>query len=55
MDPWGWASGSRWRGMRRVSAWDELGRCDAFPLEWDDEAGEFPRLPRRNHLERRLG
>ncbi len=39
-DPWGWASGSRWRGMRRFSAWDELGRCGAFQLEWDASSSE---------------
>ncbi len=40
--------------MRRFSAWDELGRRGAFQLEWDDEAGEFPRL-HLNHSERGLG
>ncbi len=40
--------------MRRFLAWDELGRRGAFQLEWDDEAGEFPRLLRRNHSERGL-
>ncbi len=40
--------------MRRLSAWDELGRCGAFQLEWDDEAREFPRLPRRNHLGKKM-
>ncbi len=29
--------GSRWRGMRRFSAWGELGRRCAFQLERDDK------------------
>ncbi len=44
---------SRWRGMRRFSVWDELGRRGAFQLERDDETGEFPQLLSRNPFKKR--
>ncbi len=37
-------------GSRRGMSWGDAARS-----RLDDEAGEFPRLPRRNHSERRLG